>query len=126
MRSTATIRAAVAAIEEVLAPGGIRPGRRPCRTASSNFFEQRSPVLPVEHGQDRNQPHGVMPVPCQDDFITRFGATHQFGQLSFGVGDGDPNGVCLLEALIVTVGNIRSTLRNGWQYGRVKSAGWSG
>jgi hypothetical protein len=48
-----------------------------------------------------------MPVPCQDDFITRFGATQQFAQLSFGVGDGYPHGFSLLEALTATFANIR-------------------
>jgi hypothetical protein len=95
---------AVVAIEKVLTPSGIRPGR--CRTANSNFFEQRSPVVSVQYSRDRNQPNGFLPMPGQDDFITRSGATHQFGQLFLGVGDGNPHGFCFLETLIVTVGNI--------------------
>jgi hypothetical protein len=33
-----------------------------------------------------------MPMPGQDHFVAGFGATHQFGQLSLGFGDGNPHG----------------------------------
>src|SRR5438270_2530497 len=82
-----SLRQTVLIVEEILAAGGTGARARLCRRPY--FFDKRSEGFAVTPSLDRDQPHGRMAVPGQNDLVARFGAAHQLGQLRFGIGYGD-------------------------------------
>lgn len=67
----------------------VRPCQRLGGASAPRGFKQLAARLPVTNPFDRDQPYRCVPMTRENYLIASFGTADQFGQLSFGIANGD-------------------------------------